>query len=134
MFRAACGSSLRSIENADLGGPINGVLTEYKILPSHSLVKILDHWFYVEASTFPVMTVYNTLLGVNLLKAGNTVLVRPWHRRRLHLRPPNRRRQRVNRHRNVLLGQQARGCEEARCVINYKKTPDWEQEVLRIAS
>lgn len=36
-----------------LGAPIDGVLTEYKVLPAHALVRIPEHLSYEEASTLP---------------------------------------------------------------------------------
>lgn len=36
-----------------LGAPIDGVLTEWKMLPAHALVRIPEHLSYEEASTLP---------------------------------------------------------------------------------
>ncbi len=36
-----------------LGAPIDGVLTEYKVLPARALVRIPEHLSYEEASTLP---------------------------------------------------------------------------------
>ncbi|KAL1943205.1 hypothetical protein VTO73DRAFT_4280 [Trametes versicolor] len=60
-----------------LGAPIDGVLTEYKVLPAHALVRIPEHLSYEEASTLPcaAVTAYNALLGPNPLKGGDVVLV-----------------------------------------------------------
>jgi len=118
-----------------LGGPIDGVLTEYKILPAHSLVKIPDGWSYIEASTLPcaAVTAYNALLGPNPLKGGDTVLV-------------------LGTGGVSIFGLQIAVASGATViatsssdnklalakklgathVINYKTTPDWEKEVLRI--
>ncbi|KAH9924506.1 chaperonin 10-like protein [Fomitopsis serialis] len=120
-----------------LGGPIDGVLTEYKILPAHSLVRIPDGWSYIEASTLPcaAVTAYNALLGANPLKGGDIVLV-------------------LGTGGVSIFGLQiavASGATViatsssdnklavakklgAKHVVNYKKTPDWEKEVLRIVS
>lgn len=35
------------------GAPIDGVLTKYKVLPVHALVRIPEHLSYEEASTLP---------------------------------------------------------------------------------
>ncbi|KAJ7092961.1 hypothetical protein B0H15DRAFT_1020982 [Mycena belliarum] len=67
-----------AIAETALGGPIDGVLTEYRNFPAHSLVAIPDHLSYEEASTLPcaALTAYNALLcGSDPLKAGDTVLV-----------------------------------------------------------
>ncbi|EIW56497.1 GroES-like protein [Trametes versicolor FP-101664 SS1] len=61
-----------------LGAPIDGVLSEYKVLPAHALVRIPEHLSYEEASTLPCagVTAYNALLaGPNPLKGGDVVLV-----------------------------------------------------------
>jgi len=61
-----------------LGGAVHGVLTEYRTFPAQSLVAIPDHLSYEEASTLPcaALTAYNALLsGFEPLKAGDTVLV-----------------------------------------------------------
>ncbi|KAH9924507.1 NAD-P-binding protein [Fomitopsis serialis] len=129
------GDVTEDIKLSGLGGPIDGVLTEYKVLPAHSLVKIPDGWSYIEASTLPcaAVTAYNALLGANPLKGGDTVLV-------------------LGTGGVSIFGLQiavASGATViatsssdnklavakklgAKHVVNYKKTPDWEKEVLRI--
>ncbi|KAJ6548462.1 alcohol dehydrogenase superfamily protein [Mycena capillaripes] len=67
-----------SIAVAALGGPVHGVLTQYRTFPDQALVAIPDHLSYEEASTLPcaALTAYNALLsGIEPLKAGDTVLV-----------------------------------------------------------
>ncbi|KAH9833382.1 NAD-P-binding protein [Rhodofomes roseus] len=118
-----------------LGAPIDGVLTEYRIFPAHCLVKIPDGWTYIEASTLPcaAVTAYNALFGLNSLKAGDTVLV-------------------LGTGGVSVFGLQIAVASGATVIatsssdsklevakklgakhgINYKKTPDWEKEVLRI--
>ncbi|EMD41562.1 hypothetical protein CERSUDRAFT_70093 [Gelatoporia subvermispora B] len=66
-----------------LGGPIEGVLTEYKIFPAHcpcalqNLVGIPKHLSYEKASTLPcaALTAYNGLMGPVPLKGDDIVLV-----------------------------------------------------------
>jgi NADPH:quinone reductase-like Zn-dependent oxidoreductase len=59
------------------GFVIDGVLTEYRAFPPHSLVHIPDHLTYEEASTLPctAVTAWNCLYGPVPLKAGDTVLL-----------------------------------------------------------
>ncbi|KIY68129.1 NAD(P)-binding protein [Cylindrobasidium torrendii FP15055 ss-10] len=60
------------------GGPVQGVLTEFKAYKPEVLVHIPEHLSYEEASTLPcaAVTAYNGLLGARTpLKAGDTVLV-----------------------------------------------------------
>ena len=61
-----------------LGGPeTEGVLTEYKVVPAHSLVAIPDYMSYEEASTLPcaAVTAYNGLYGPKPLRGGDFVLI-----------------------------------------------------------
>ncbi|SJL13307.1 related to alcohol dehydrogenase [Armillaria ostoyae] len=60
-----------------LGGGRQGVLTEYRDFPDHSLVRIPEHLSYEEASTLPcaALTAYNAFMGPKPVKAGDTVLV-----------------------------------------------------------
>ncbi|KZT69739.1 NAD(P)-binding protein [Daedalea quercina L-15889] len=123
------------LKTSALGAPIDGVLTEYKILPVYTLVKIPDEHSYVEASTLPcaALTAYNALLGPNPLKGGDTVLV-------------------LGTGGVSIFGLQFAVASGATVIatsssdnklavakklgaarlINYNKTPDWEKEVLRI--
>jgi NADPH:quinone reductase-like Zn-dependent oxidoreductase len=59
------------------GFTVNGVLTEYRSFPPHSLVHIPDHLSYEEASTLPctAVTAWNCLYGPTPIKAGDTVLL-----------------------------------------------------------
>ncbi|KAF9045163.1 chaperonin 10-like protein [Panaeolus papilionaceus] len=54
-----------------------GVLTQFKVVPAHSLVRIPDHLSYEEASTLPcaALTAYNAFHGPVPIKAGDTLLV-----------------------------------------------------------
>ncbi|KAK7039872.1 alcohol dehydrogenase superfamily protein [Favolaschia claudopus] len=85
-----------------LGGPLNGVLTQFRVFPAHSLVAIPEHLSYEEASTLPcaALTAYVSLSSI---KAGDTVLV-------------------------IGTG----GTLGAKHVINYNTTPKWDEEVLRL--
>jgi NADPH:quinone reductase-like Zn-dependent oxidoreductase len=58
-------------------GAANGVLTQYRTFPAHSLVAIPEHFSYEEASTLPcaALTAYNALHGPVQVKAGDFVLV-----------------------------------------------------------
>ncbi|KAJ7500612.1 hypothetical protein B0H11DRAFT_2378564 [Mycena galericulata] len=66
------------IAETALGGASQGVLTEYRSFPAHSLVAIPAHLSYEEASTLPcaAVTAYNALTGgFAPIKAGDTILV-----------------------------------------------------------
>ncbi|KAF8075256.1 alcohol dehydrogenase superfamily protein [Lyophyllum atratum] len=64
------------IQQSSMGGQAHGVLTEYKAVPAHGLVKFPEHLSYEEASTLPcaALTAYNALHGPRPVKAGDYVL------------------------------------------------------------
>ncbi|KIP06634.1 hypothetical protein PHLGIDRAFT_72382, partial [Phlebiopsis gigantea 11061_1 CR5-6] len=124
-------------ENKDtaLGGGIDGVLTEYRVFPSESLVRIPEHLSYEEASTLAcaAVTAYNALLGPIPLKGGDWVLIQGTGGVSifgLQLAAASGA--------NVIATSSSDDKLEiakklgATHVINYKKTPDWEKEVLKI--
>jgi NADPH:quinone reductase-like Zn-dependent oxidoreductase len=61
---------------AQLGGSLDGMLTEYAVLDEAALVHIPDHLSFQEAATLPcaAVTAWNALTGARPLKAGETVL------------------------------------------------------------
>ncbi|KDQ55976.1 hypothetical protein JAAARDRAFT_195217 [Jaapia argillacea MUCL 33604] len=131
------GDTSQDIGNTALGGPIDGVLTEYKILPAHSLVRVPEHLSYEEASTLPcaAVTAYNALHGPTPIKGGDTVLV-------------------LGTGGVSIFGLQfavasgatviATSSSDAKLeiaknlgpkhVINYNQYPDWDKEVLKITN
>ncbi|KAF5348860.1 hypothetical protein D9756_009751 [Leucocoprinus leucothites] len=131
------GDTNPDIQSSSMGGQAHGTLTQYRTFPSHSLVKFPDFWSYKEASTLPcaALTAYNALNGPRRIKAGDYVLI-------------------LGTGGVSIFGLQfaiASGAiviatsssDEklkivsglgAQHVINYKKTLEWDQEVLRIVS
>ncbi|KAF7346994.1 Alcohol dehydrogenase superfamily protein [Mycena venus] len=124
------------ILNSALGGAVHGVLTEYRTFPAHSLVKIPAHFSYEEAATLPcaAVTAYNAMLGgFDPIKAGDTILV-------------------IGTGGVSIFALQfavASGATViaisssdeklkvatklgAKHVINYKTTPNWDEEVLKL--
>jgi len=71
------GDATLEIQKTSLGGAAQGVLTEYRSFPSHSIVAFPSHLSYEEASTLPCagLTAYNALSGPVPVKAGDYVLV-----------------------------------------------------------
>ncbi|OCH92534.1 NAD-P-binding protein [Obba rivulosa] len=124
-------------KNSGLGAPIDGVLTEYKILPAHSLVRIPEHLSYEEASTLPcaAVTAYNALLGATPLKGGDVVLVQGTGGVSI-----------FGLQFAVASGATVIATSSsdeklqvakklgAKYLINYKTTPDWDQEVLKLTN
>ncbi|EPQ55973.1 NAD P-binding protein [Gloeophyllum trabeum ATCC 11539] len=123
------------IKNTGLGAPIDGVLTEYRNFPAHSLVHIPAHLSYVEASTLPcaALTAYNALNGPTPLKAGDTVLVQGTGGVSIFAL------QLAKASGATVIATSSSDAKlkvakelGADHLINYKQTPDWEKEVLRI--
>ncbi|GHO48419.1 zinc-dependent alcohol dehydrogenase family protein [Ktedonospora formicarum] len=59
-----------------LGGSMNGLLTEYAILPEEGMVTIPEHLSFAEAATLPcaAVTAWNALTWGRQISAGDTVL------------------------------------------------------------
>jgi len=66
------GELTEKLANRALGGPLDGVLAEYKVFPAH----VPDYLSYEEASTLPcaALTAYNAFNGPVPLKGGDYVL------------------------------------------------------------
>jgi NADPH:quinone reductase-like Zn-dependent oxidoreductase len=120
-----------------LGGPNNGGLAEYMILKEDTTVKTPDNMTDEEASTLPIaaLTVWMSLVEFGKIKAGETVLVQgtggvsvyaiqiasALGARVIATSSSNEKLERVK-----TLG--------ATDVINYKETPAWEEEVLKLTN
>jgi NADPH:quinone reductase-like Zn-dependent oxidoreductase len=61
---------------AQLGGSLDGLLTEYVVLHEDAVVRIPDHLSFEEGATLPCagVTAWNALTGGRPLQAGHTVL------------------------------------------------------------
>jgi NADPH:quinone reductase-like Zn-dependent oxidoreductase len=61
---------------AQLGGSLNGMLTEMAVMDENTAVRIPDHLSYIAAATLPCagVTAWNALTGGKGLAAGQTVL------------------------------------------------------------
>ncbi|KAL1753451.1 hypothetical protein FB107DRAFT_217683 [Schizophyllum commune] len=120
----------------DYGAAQEGVLTNYKLAPAHSLVAIPEHLSYEEASTLPAapLTSYNALFsGLEPLKPGDFVLTLGTggvsiSAAQLALAAGAK---------VILTSSSEKKLEIARKLgvqytINYKETPEWHEEVLKI--
>ncbi|EMD30916.1 hypothetical protein CERSUDRAFT_120256 [Gelatoporia subvermispora B] len=125
------------IKATGLGAPIDGVLTEYKILPAHCLVRIPEHLSYEEASTLPcaAVTAYNALMGPVPLKGGDVVLVQGTGGVSIFALQFA-----VASGATVIAtsssDEKLKIAQKlgAKHLINYKKTPDWDKEVLKLTN
>ncbi|OJT06743.1 Zinc-type alcohol dehydrogenase-like protein [Trametes pubescens] len=120
------------------GAPIDGVLTEYKVLPVYALVRVPEHLSYEEASTLPcaAVTAYNALLGSSPgLKGGDTVLIQGTGGVSifgLQLAVASGATVIVTSSSDEKL-KLAKTLGAAH-TINYKTTPGWDDEVLKITN
>ncbi|KAI9069903.1 NAD(P)-binding protein [Trametes sanguinea] len=118
-----------------LGALVDGVLAEYKVVPAHALVRIPDHLTHEEAATLPcaAVTAYNALMGPNPLKGGDTVLVQGTGGVSvfaLQLAVASGATVIVTSSSDEKLAI-ARTLGAAH-TVNYKDTPEWDEEVLKI--
>ncbi|KAJ7509493.1 chaperonin 10-like protein [Mycena galericulata] len=99
--------------NSALGGAVQGVLTEYRKFPAHSLVAIPNHLSYEEASTLPSVFAFLSRRRIHFAVAsGATVIATSSSDDKLKLA--------------TKLG--------AKHVINYETTMDWDTEVLKLTN
>jgi NADPH:quinone reductase-like Zn-dependent oxidoreductase len=71
------GGMQREVMRSALGGPLQGVLTELRVLSEEGIVRIPEHLSFEEASTLPcaALTAWNALVGSRPICAGQTVLI-----------------------------------------------------------
>jgi|AGTN01.2.fsa_nt_gi NADPH:quinone reductase and related Zn-dependent oxidoreductases len=124
-----------SFVKSDLGGTVDGVLREFAVFNEKSLVRIPDYLTFEEAATLPcaAVTAWNGLIEQGQLKAGESVLVmgtggvsifalqfaKMSGAEVIATSSSDEKLERLKK-----LG--------ANHVINYKKNPDWEKEVVKI--
>jgi NADPH:quinone reductase-like Zn-dependent oxidoreductase len=116
-------------------GELDGVLREYGALHEDALVKIPEHLSFEEAATLPcaAVTAWNALVRVGSLRAGETVLTlgtggvsafavqfARMHGARVIATSSSD--DKLARARELGAGE----------TVNYRETPDWDKEVLRL--
>lgn len=119
------------------GGPNNGALAEYAILQEEATVKTPDNMTDEEASTLPIaaLTVWFSLVEYGKIKAGDTVLVQGTGGVSVYaIQIASALGAKV-----IVTSSSDKKLEKvkslgAREVINYVKTPKWEEEVLRLTN
>jgi NADPH:quinone reductase-like Zn-dependent oxidoreductase len=120
-----------------LGGAIPGVLTQFRVLNQEGLVRIPEHFSYQEGATLPCagLTAWNALVPTMHVQAGDTVLLlgtggvsifglqfAKLHGARVIITSSSD---------EKLARAKALGADET---INYKTTPEWDKEVLRLTA
>jgi NADPH:quinone reductase-like Zn-dependent oxidoreductase len=119
-----------------LGGPLDGVLTEYRVFHEDGLVAIPDSLSFEEAACLPCagLTAWNALFGAGRpLRPGQSVLVQGTGGVSMFaLQFARAAGARVI----ATTSSQAKAAKlkalGADAVINYRTTPDWENEVQRL--
>ena len=121
--------------SAQLGGSLDGMLTEYAALDAEALVPIPDHLSYEQAATLPcaAVTAWHALAGGRGIRPGETVLTlgsgsvslfaiqlaRVWGARVIATTGSDDKASRLRAH----------GAEH---VLNYRTTPDWPERVREL--
>ncbi len=121
-----------------LGGDLDGVLSEWVVLPAGSIVRIPAGWSYEEASTLPCagLTAWNALYGGGkTLVPGQTVLVLGTGGVSMYAALlaslGGARVIATSRSRAKLEKMQSLGVHDT---IDTSRTPDWEKEVFSLTS
>lgn len=118
-----------------LGQSVDGVLAEYVVLKAHGVVRVPDHLSFEEAATLPCagLTAWQALVTEGHIKAGDTVVVMGTGGVSIFALQFA-----------LMCGAKViatTGSESkierlksmgASAVINYKTTPEWDKEVLRL--
>lgn len=127
--------TMRKNRTALGGGDMEGVLREYGAFPESGLVRIPESLSYEEAATLPCagVTAWHALVNSGNVKAGETVLtlgtggvsIFALQFARMH----GARVLATSSSDEKLAQAKSLGAGE---LINYKATPDWDKEVLRL--
>ena len=118
-----------------MGGDVDGVLAEEVILPAHALVKIPDYMTFKEAATLPcaALTAWNALMETGGLKPGQTVLALGTGGVALFAlqfaKAAGAKMIITSSSDEKLARAKKMGAD---LTINYRTTPDWAEEVLRL--
>jgi len=120
-----------------LGSPADGMLAEYVALPESGLVACPPHLSYEEAATLPCagVTAWNALMVSGRVKPGDTVLALGTGGVSIFALQFAR----MSGARVIITSSSDEKLSRARELgadagINYKKIPDWEQEVLKLTA
>jgi NADPH:quinone reductase-like Zn-dependent oxidoreductase len=129
------GAFAREYGASALGGGIDGVLTQFRVFEQQGLLRVPEHLSLEEAATLPCagLTAWNALVSTCHVQAGDTVLLlgtggvsifglqfAKLHGARVIITSSSD---------EKLARAKALGADQT---INYKNTPNWDQEVLRL--
>jgi NADPH:quinone reductase-like Zn-dependent oxidoreductase len=129
------GPLTQDIFNRSLGGPRDGMLAEYAVLPQHGIIPYPSHLTYEEAATLPNsgVTAWHALVETGRIQAGQTVLLLGTGGVCLFAL------QFAKLHSATVIQTSSSDAklEQARAMgadhlINYSKVQNWDQEVMKI--
>ena len=131
----ADGEITQGIGKSALGGSIDGVFATDRVLPAHGIIRIPDALSFPQAATLPcaALTAWNALVEKGNVHAGQTVLIQgPGGVSLFGLQIAKAHGARV-----ILTSSSDEKLERGRALgadetINYKSTPDWDAEVLKL--
>jgi NADPH:quinone reductase-like Zn-dependent oxidoreductase len=123
--------------SSDLGGGLDGMLSEYVVMAEHGLVQLPSHLSFEEGATLPcaAVTAWNAVVSRGCTRVGETVLVqgsggvslfamqfaRASGARVIATTSTDEKARRLR----------ALGADE---VVNYKSHPEWHAEVLKLTA
>ena len=118
-----------------VGGAIDGMLAEYKVLSAEGVVKLPAHLSYAEAAALPcaAVTAWNALVREARVKAGDVVVLQGTGGVSLFALQFAR----LHGARCIITSSSAEKLAVAKSMgaddlINYRETPDWEKAVLEL--
>lgn len=129
------GSVTKEKLSSPLGGPLDGMLTEYRVLPETSLVRIPAHLSFEEAATLPCagVTAWNAIVEQGRVQPGENVLVQGTGGVSLFAlqfaRMAGARVIVTSSSDEKLARARSLGAEET---INYRTQPDWDKRALEL--
>lgn len=129
------GPLTQEIFRRSLGGPIDGMLAEYVVLPEHAAIPFPAHLSYEEAATLPNagVTAWHALVEAGQIHAGQTVLLLgtggvclfALQFAKLHGATVIQ----TSSSDEKLERAKAMGADH---LINYSTTPRWDEEVMKL--
>jgi len=125
------GEPARSKLGASLGGPLDGMLSEFRALHEDGLVHLPSHLTDEEAATLPcaAVTAWNSLINLGGLRAGETVLLQGTGGVSIFALQFAK----LSGARVIITSSSDEKLERAKALgadlgINYSTTPDWDKQ------
>jgi NADPH:quinone reductase-like Zn-dependent oxidoreductase len=121
--------------SSSLGGPLDGMLSEYTLLHEEGVVRVPAHLTDEEAAALPcaAVTAWNSIISTGGMKAGDTLLVQGTGGVSIFALQFAK----MIGAQVIITSSSDEKLERARALgashtINYKTTPDWEKQVREI--